>query len=333
MSRPRRSTNKGLPVPAPSLPTRPAAATPAAAADDGPHWLTYVKKAFTWRWNLLVFGGGVVAALLSGAPDVALPLVAAAELVYLGGLTAAPKFRAAVEAELHARKAPAQQAERAQQSLGQLLAGLAPARRDRFQRLLTRCLDMKRIAAGVRGHSGEAGREVVATPALDRMLWAFARLLWSQQALERFVKSTDHESIKERIAELEQKVAELRAAGTPQADGSTKPAPDDEKILRSLVDSLATAELRSDNVQKAQRNAEFVDVELDRIEGKIQALVEMSVGHEDADAFGSQVDSVAESIEHTEDAIREMRSITGLQSDVDEVAPSILGNLEQIGQR
>lgn len=331
MSRPRRSTNKGLPTPMPSLPTRPAAAKP--AADEGPHWLHYVKKAFTWRWNLLVFGGGVVAALLSGAPDVALPLVAAAELVYLGGLTAAPKFRAAVEAELHAHKAPEQDAQRAQQSLGQLLAGLAPGRRDRFQRLLTRCLDMKRIAAGVRGHSGEAGREVVATPALDRMLWAFARLLWSQQALERFLKSTDHESIKERIAEIEQKIAALRAGGTAQADGSTKLAPEDEKILRSLVDSLATAELRSDNVQKAQRNAEFVDVELDRIEGKIQALVEMSVGHEDADAFGTQVDSVAESIAHTEEAIREMRSITGLQSDADEVAPSILGNLETIGQR
>ncbi len=328
MSRPRRTTGTGLPMPPPPpRPSRP------ATADDGPHWLHYVKKAFTWRWNLLVFGGGVVAALLSGAPDVALPLVAAAELVYLGGLTAVPKFRAAVEAELHAGKAPAQDAQRAQQSLGQLLAGLAPARRDRFQRLLARCLDMKRIAAGVRGHSGETGRETVATPALDRMLWAFARLLWSQQALERFLKSTDHEAIKERITEIEQKIAALRADGTPQADGSTTLAPEDEKILRSLVDSLATAELRSDNVQKAQRNAEFVDVELDRIEGKIQALVEMSVGHEDADAFGTQVDSVAESIAHTEDAIREMRSITGLQGDADEIAPSILGSLETLGQR
>jgi hypothetical protein len=321
VARPQRSASKASPRPA-----RPAA----ASASTEPHWTRYVKKAFTWRWNLLVFGGGVVAALLSGAPDVVLPLVAAAELVYLGGLTAAPRFRAAVDAELHAQRAPAPQADRAQQSLGQLLSGLAPARRDRFQRLLTRCLDMKRIAAGMRGHSGDAGREVVATPALDRMLWAFARLLWSQQALERFIKSTDHDSIKERIAELEQKIADLRASGTAAADGSTKLSPEDEKILRSLVDSLATAELRSDNVHKARRNGEFVDVELDRIEGKIQALVEMSVGHEDADTLGTQVDSVAESIAHTEEAIREMRVITGLQSDADDIAPSILGNLEQL---
>ncbi|MGB1016997.1 MAG: YqgE/AlgH family protein, partial [Nannocystaceae bacterium] len=36
----------------------------------------------------------------------------------------------------------------------------------------------------------------------------------------------------------------------------------DEKILRALVDSLATAQLRLDNFEKARRNAEFVDIEL-----------------------------------------------------------------------
>jgi hypothetical protein len=303
---------------APFVPTAPA---PAPAAAQGPQWWHYVQKAFTWRWNLLVFGGGVVAALLSGAPDVALPLLAAAELVYLGGLTVAPKFRAAVEAEIHAKNAPAEQADKAQKSLGQLLAGLAPARRERFQRLLTRCLDMKRIAAGVRGHSGEAGgRGSVPTPALDRMLWAFVRLLWSQQALARFLESTDHEAMKARITELEQKVAEAKAR-------------EDEKMMHALVDSLATAQLRSDNFEKAARNAELVDIELDRIEGKIQALVEMTVGHEDPDMISTQVDSVAESISHTEEAIREMTSLTGLQGEADEAVPSILGGLEQISQR
>ncbi|MCX4240379.1 hypothetical protein [Paraliomyxa miuraensis] len=288
-----------------------------ATSDDGPSWMDYVKKAFTWRWNLLVFGGGVVAALLSGAPDVALPLVAAAELVYLGGLTAAPRFRAAVDAELHAAKAPAENAAKAQKSLGQMLSGLAPARAKRFQALLTRCLEMKRIAAGVRGHSGAAGRESVPTPALDRMLWAFVRLLWSQQALGRFLESTDEAGMQAKIGELEAKIEEAKAR-------------DDEKIMRALVDSLATAQLRLDNFQKAARNAEFVEIELDRIEGKIQALVEMAVSHEDPDFISTQVDSVAESITHTEQAIREMTFITGLGSEVDETAPSILGGVEQL---
>jgi hypothetical protein len=326
VARPRPRTSPPRAPLAPTAPARPHV----PKAPTAPSWWHYVRKAFTWRWNLLVFGGGAVAALLSGAPDIALPLVAAAELVYLGGLTAAPKFRAAVEAEVHAQNAPAEQAERAQQSLGKLLSGLAPPRRERFQQLLTRCLDMKRIAAGVRGHSGEPGQGAVATPALDRMLWAFVRLLWSQQALERFLRSTDHAAIETRIGELQRKIADIKSAGAARGDAPQPTAPEDDKILRSLVDSLATAELRSDNLQKARRNAEFVEIELDRIEGKIQALVEMSVGHEDADSLGTQVDSVAESIAHTEEAIREMRSITGLQGDVDEAAPAILANLEQM---
>lgn len=316
MARQRRNTGAGLPR-APFVPTatQAPAAGAAPAAPAAPQWWHYVRKAFTWRWNMLVLGGASVAALLSGAPDVALPLVAAAELVYLAGLTAAPKFRASVEAELHAANAPAEQADRAQKSLGQLLSGLAPPRRDRFQRLLTRCLDMKRIAAGVRGHSGQLGTSSLPTPALDRMLWAFVRLLWSQQALGRFVDSTDEAAMEARIVELERKVVDAKER-------------DDEKIMRALVDSLATAQLRLDNFQKAARNAEFVDIELDRIEGKIQALVEMSVGHEDPDFISTQVDSVAESISHTEEAMREMTFLTGLHGSADEVAPSIISGFE-----
>lgn len=287
-------------------------------ADQDPQWWHYARKAFTWRWNLLVFGGAVAAAALSGAPDIVLPLVLAGELAYLAGLSAAPKFRAAVAAELHAANAPRRQATKAETSFEQMLRGLAPDRAQRFNHLLTRCLDMQRIAAGVRGHSGAPGRgPSVPTPALDRMLWAFVRLLWSQQALARFLDSTDEPGMHTRIGELEQRIAAAKTR-------------DDQQILRALIDSLATAQLRLDNYQKAARNAEFVEVELDRIEGKIQALVEMSVSHEDPNFISTQVDSVAESIVHTEQAIREMTFITGLDQAGEDIAPSILGRAEQL---
>ncbi|MCA9697008.1 MAG: hypothetical protein KC431_05755, partial [Myxococcales bacterium] len=98
----------------------------------------------------------------------------------------------------------------------------------------------------------------------------------------------------------------------------------DDKILRALVDSLATAQLRLDNLQKATRNAEFVDIELDRIEDKIKALVEMAVSHEDPDFISNQVDSVAESISHTEQAMREMTMLSNIDDDFEQGAPAIL---------
>ena len=286
-------------------------------------WLDYVRKAFTWRWNLLALGGGLVAAGLSGVPDVAVPLVLAVELAYLGGLTGLPKFRAAVEAEHHAIQVKLGQGEgqgQAQSKQDRLEASLAmlePKRRARFLTLRKRCLQMKRLAAGVRGDGqGASAGDSLHTAALEHMLWVFVRLLCSEQALVQFIESTDAEAMQARVGELEAKIAEVKQR-------------DDEKILRALVDSLATAQLRFDNYQKAARNAEFVEIELDRIEGKIQALVEMAVSHEDPDFISSQVDSVAESISHTEQAMRELTLIAGASSELEEAAPWILTEVEQ----
>jgi hypothetical protein len=51
----------------------------------------YVREAFLFRWNLLVFLGGVAAAALAPVPGVLLPLVAAG-LTYLAGLISIPRF-------------------------------------------------------------------------------------------------------------------------------------------------------------------------------------------------------------------------------------------------
>ena len=65
----------------------------------------YLKEAFLFRWNLLLFGGGVAAAALTPVAAVLLPLVAAVELTYLAGLVSIPRFRAAIDAKVHAKTA------------------------------------------------------------------------------------------------------------------------------------------------------------------------------------------------------------------------------------
>lgn len=276
--------------------------------------MRYLKKAFLYKWNVLFFAGAAAAAVLSGSPDVVLPIVAAGELAYLATLTSIPRFRAAVDAQEHAASRPAVKASGARRTraVGDMLKDLGGDARQRFQRLRARCLDMRRIAHGVRGRADEGGAgDDARTPALDRLLWVFLRLLFSQQALKRFLDTTDESKIRATLAKLH----ERRAAAE---------AKQDERILRSIADSIATAELRLENYDKAESNAEFVDVELDRIEGKIQALTEMSVSHEDPDYISSQVDSVAESMVHTEKAIKELNYITGLTDELEEDAPRIL---------
>jgi hypothetical protein len=275
----------------------------------------YLKEAFLFRWNLLFFLGGAAAAALTPLAPVLLPLVGAAEITYLAGLVSIPRFRAAIDAKVHAASKAATAGSAPQPSpvtLVSMLAGLPSESRSRFERLHARCLEMRGIAAGVRGAAGDqgAGAEEIRTPGLDRLLWLFLRLLLSKAALDRFLRTMNEQEIASRLEDVRKQLAAAQESK-------------DERVVRSLQDSIAMGELRLDNFGRAKKNAEFVTIELDRIEGKIQALAEMAVNRQDPDFLSSQVDSAAESMRQTEKAVSELQHLTGLADQLEE-PPAIL---------
>jgi hypothetical protein len=305
----------------------------------------YLKEAFLFRWNLLLLGGAAAGAVLVGHPDVALPLVAAAELTYLAGLATLPRFQAAIDAKAHAEErglgAPqsaraetaGQAAASARERIVDVLKSLSEDRRARFLRLRARCVEMTRIANAVRGETQDASgaSTELRQPALDRLLWVFLKLLMSEQAIARFLQAADAAQIQHTIDDLSARIKKREAQLASAEPGGPPPAAsvpaaatehDADRILRSLQDSLATAQLRRDNLTKAQGNAEFVAAELDRLENKIQAVTEMAVSHSDPDEMSSRIDAIAEGISQTEQTIRELQNITGMTAADD--TPSIL---------
>ncbi len=296
----------------------PDAQEPPRAAD----MRDYLREAFFFRWNLLLLAGGATAAALTPLAAVLLPLVAAGELTYLAGLVSIPRFRAAIDARQHARRtamAPQDRQAPAAPTLLELLGGLPSESRRRFERLHGRCVEMRTIAAGVRGATadGPSSPDEMRTPGLDRLLWLFLRLLVSKTALDRFLLTLDEKEITERAADLRTSLEAAQAGG-------------DDRVIRSLQDSLATAELRLDNFGRAKKNADFVSIELDRIEGKIQALAEMAVNRQDPDFLSSQVDSAAESMRQTEKAVSELQHLTGLADQLEEPPPIMQTDLRKV---
>jgi hypothetical protein len=282
----------------------------------------YLKEAFLFRWNLLFLLGGTAAAAMTPLAPVLLPLVAAGELTYLTGLISVPRFRAAIDAKVHAAataaRTPAAPAA-PPVSIVTMLTGLPAAARTRFERLHTRCVEMRAIAAGVRGAAGDpaAAADEIRTPGLDRLLWLFLRLLLSKAALDRFLASMDEPEINARLADLRKSLDAAKTGG-------------DERIVRSLQDNLASTELRLDNYTRAKKNAEFVSIELDRIEGKIQTLAEMAVNRQDPDFLSSQVDSAADSMRQTEKAVSELQHLTGLADELAEPPPIMETDLRRV---
>ena len=57
----------------------------------------YIKAAFLNRWNLLGLVGGIGFSLVSGMPEIGIPLVAAAEVAWLGFVGTHPRFRQFVD--------------------------------------------------------------------------------------------------------------------------------------------------------------------------------------------------------------------------------------------
>jgi hypothetical protein len=286
--------------------------------------MRYLKEAFLFKWHLLFLGGAAAGAVLTGRADIALPVVAAAEVVYLAGLTTLPRFQAAIDAKARneerggsTARTPEPAQVNARDRILEVLKSLTEDRRSRFLRLRARCVEMSRIANAVRGETRDASgaSNELRTPALDRLLWVFLRLLLSEQAIARFLQAADE-------AGIEKSIADLQGRRKKRADSVGEVNQADDRIIRSLDDSITTAMARKENLEKAKNNAEFVQTELDRLENKIAAVTEMAVAHSDPDEMSSRIDAISEGITQTEDTIRELQQITGV-SDGD-VAPSIL---------
>jgi hypothetical protein len=275
----------------------------------------YLKAAFLNQWNLLVFLGASAFALLSPAPDVLLPIVAAGELAYLGMLGTHPKFQASVEAQ-EAKAARAATSETAQRSLERIMSALPKELLDRFMSLRSRCLELQQIASELK-QPGELESplplENFQVSGLDRLLWIHLRLLFTHYALNRFLKQTSEEQINAEIKRLENRLAQVPADSTSEQD---------QRIRKALHDNLETVRSRLVNLQKARGNFELVKLELDRLESKIQSLSELAVNRQEPDYISGQVDQVAASMMETEKTMNDLRFVTGLNTD--DEAPELL---------
>jgi hypothetical protein len=271
--------------------------------------LDYLKRAFATRWNLLLFFGAAVGAALTPWPDSLLPLIAAGEMIYLGGLVSIPRFREAVDAEV-AERARTAAGSPPVKSVTDMLGGLNPDAQLRFMKLRKRCLDMRSIAQTAGGAGAAAETTDLWTPALDRLLYGFLRLLGQHNSLLRFLRSTTEPELVQGLDEVKKKLAAAQGAG-------------DERMIHSLQESVSIAEQRLDNYQKAEKNAEYASLELDRVEAKIQALIEMAANRQDPNLLSSQVDAAADSMHRTESTLNQLQQITSVADEPD-VVPAIL---------
>ncbi len=284
--------------------------------------LKYLKRAFLNRWNLLALLGASGFALLSGQADVALPLVLAAEAAYVGLLGTHPRFQDYVDAD-EARAARQHTTATIGQTLEYITQSLPRESLDRFETLRNRCRELRQIAIELRnpgGQNAEMPLENLQLTGLDRLLWIYLRLLYTQFALDRFLKKTPEGRIQDDIAQLEKQIANL-----PKDDQGVRW----QRVRRTLEDNLQTSRSRLENWIKARDNFQLVELEIDRLENKIRSLSELAVNRQEPEFISNQVDHVATSMLETERTMNELQFVTGLDA-LDEQTPAFLAAREEI---
>lgn len=267
----------------------------------------YLKTAFTTRWNLLLFGGGVAAAFISGFPGVILPLVVAGEIYYLASMLGNERFRSAVEAQ-DAKSRRAAEAAGAREAYDRIRKNLPPALLKRFDQLRDHCLKLVELGSSMRGPDG-SGPDKTAVESLDRLLWGYLRMIWGASTLSDFLDRTDDGAIRARIADLERRLAKL-----------AKDDPGSAQMRATLEDHLQTSRERLGNIEEARRKLDLVAAEIERLEAKIAALAEGSVAKRDVTDIAQRVDEVAEGMRKTDETMRQLQLPPELE-ELDEPPP------------
>ena len=279
-------------------------------------FVDYVKAAFKSKWNLLFLGAGVVAALISGRADVVLPILAAGEIGYLGLLGTNPRYRLLVDAR-HGDEQSAATAQAVQERFRCLYRGLDQQSAAQFEELRRRCLVLTSLAnndPSVGVGVGELARSHIES--VNKLLWVYLKLLYTKGSVESFLMRVDFREIDRLEREARQLFALLPAG--PDCDHMAV------KKRKSIEDTLATVEARRENIRKARENHEYVWLEIQRIEAKLTGLAELAANRQDPGMLTNDIDTVARSVEATEDAIGELQSLTGFAATDDMMAPDIL---------
>jgi hypothetical protein len=279
----------------------------------------YFKAAFTIHWNLLAFLGSAVFALLSGKVDIFLPLVLAGEVGYLGLLGSHPKFRQYVDAQ-EAKATREAGSVSSQRSLAYILRMLPRDLLKRFDDLRSQCAELRQIAAELK-NPGKSPSDMpldnLQTAGLDRLLWIYIRLLYTQFSLSRFLQKTNVDQIDKDIEQMEQRIKQLPPENKDAEDLRW------QRVRKTLQDNLQTSRDRLANLTKAKENYQFIQLEIERLENKIRSLSEIAVNRQEPDFISGEVDHVATSMMDTEKTMNDLQFATGLDS-LDDQTPELL---------
>jgi hypothetical protein len=281
---------------------------------------TSLKRAFLWHWHLLALGGVAAFAVLTGPAAAAwVPLVAAAELSYLGFLGLNERFQRVLRGKelVNANAKPS-----VEKQLQDLLAFLVPEDRDRFEVLQARCASLLNLRKAMESRTMDDGTENFRGESLDRLLWLFLKLLHQRSGLQRFLASANRGSM-----EWELSAAEDQLKASQEKDKAAGGL--ESRLTTSIKERVETIKGRMENFDKAAENMAVVTADIDKTEQQITHVCEVGMTMRDSAGLSAQIDGISASLKSSE-AVFRLPELEAVLAD-DTEAPPLLSSGRQVG--
>lgn len=142
---------------------------------------------------------------------------------------------------------------------------------------------------------------------LEELMWTFARLLSTDQTIERFLELESRENLPKLVTAAEAEVQRL--------EGETSSDDAHERLLASRRDYLETLRKRAERVEQARRHFELVGAEEDRLEQQIKLLRAEAMAAPSTAALSARLDATVEQLEATNSYLREMDQFRALLAE------------------
>jgi hypothetical protein len=279
-----------------------------------------LKRSFTWRWHLLGLGAGVGVAMLSGAPLLWLPFLAAAELGYLGFLGLNPRFQNVLKGSA---ATPPPLPDDPNRRFREMMAFLSESDAKRFDDLRQRCSDLVALRQSMTQKEGLAAVDDFRGESIDRMLWLFLKLLHQRSGQERFLAATSRSQIEAELQSAEDQLAKA------QTRDSTSGLPE-SRLATSIRERMQTIRERLENHRRAEEGLELISAEIDKTEQQITHLCEVGMTMSDSAGLSVQIDSISASLQSSE---RIFSETSFSQMYDDEPAPPLLTGSSQAARK
>ena len=248
--------------------------------------IDYIKAAFKVPYNVILFTGGLLAGIVSLHPQIVWPMVIAAEILYLAGLSSSARFQAVVRARQEAARV-----RETNDPLPRLLERLDAVRARRFEQVRRRCMDLQRSLSGeVRSESSDL-LESQQLQGVNKLLWVFLRTLVQEQTLAEFCATMPRQEIEATLRQTEAALAD----------------PDlSEEMKAAHRDNAQVLRLRLDNLHRAEQNLAAVAARLVRVENSVLLIQEQALTRRDPAFVEAEVRSVTEGLNSVEEMLRSM---------------------------